>query len=40
MAAGRHLVYENVRVLAWHLTGDVMPNAEQWANRLIRLEVS
>ena len=41
MAAGGHIVYQNVGVLTWHLMGGsyLMPNAEHGTNRIIRLEV-
>jgi len=41
MAAGDHIVYQNVGVLTWHLMGGsyLMLNAEHGANRIIRLEV-
>ena len=41
MAAGGHIVYQNVGILTWHLMDGeyLMPNAEHGANRIIRLEV-
>ena len=39
MAAGGHIVYQNVGILTWHLMGGAMLNAEHGANRIVRLEV-